>query len=408
MGVTTARRDRVPILALLTANVISQTGSTLTGVAVPWFVLVTTGSAAKTGLTGAAALLPVVLAGVFGGTLVDRVGLRRMSVVADLCSGVAVALIPIFYHTTGLAFWELLVLLFLGELCANPGGTARTALVPELAEQGNLSLERANAALGAALNMSGLLGPVLAGVLIVAVGADNVLFLDAGSFAISAGLVALLVPAVAATQDAAQERPSYLTELREGLHLLRLDRVLLPLFLAAAVVNFTVVPLVAVVLPVYARQVLGSAFELGAILSAIGAGTLIGTIAYGILAQRLPRYHTLLGALLAFALLLTGLVLLPGFAITLLLLGVAGLTVGPINPMIETMIQRRVPLELRGRIFGLLMAFASGISPLGIVIGGLLLQYTSLRLSVGLVTGLLLAVAVGLWFVPSLRQLKTA
>ena len=66
--------DRLPIIALFTANAISMVGNMLTMIAIPWFVLQTTGSAMQTGITGFFSILPVVLAGLFGGALVDRIG----------------------------------------------------------------------------------------------------------------------------------------------------------------------------------------------------------------------------------------------------------------------------------------------------------------------------------------------
>ncbi|MBA3492511.1 MAG: hypothetical protein H0T55_10660 [Rubrobacteraceae bacterium] len=96
---------RLPLLAMLSATALSVVGNSLTFVAVPWFVLQTTGSAAKTGLTGGVVTLAAVLAGFFGGPIVDRLGFKRTSVVADLASGATVAAIPLLHHTVGLAFW---------------------------------------------------------------------------------------------------------------------------------------------------------------------------------------------------------------------------------------------------------------------------------------------------------------
>ena len=76
--------DRTPIFALFGANAVSQVGNMMIMVAVPWFVLETTGSAARVGLTGAAIGVGAILAAVLGGPLVDRLGFRRASVFADL------------------------------------------------------------------------------------------------------------------------------------------------------------------------------------------------------------------------------------------------------------------------------------------------------------------------------------
>jgi hypothetical protein len=70
------QKNSLPIIALFTANAISLTGNVLTAIAVPWFVLQTTGSATRTGITGFFTVLPVVLAGFFGGTLVDKLGYK--------------------------------------------------------------------------------------------------------------------------------------------------------------------------------------------------------------------------------------------------------------------------------------------------------------------------------------------
>src|SRR3954454_21447685 len=95
----TEATNRIPVLALLGANTISLVGSQLTIVAIPWFVLITTGSAARTGLVAFCELVPSILASFFGGALVDRLGHRRASIVADLVSGATVAVIPLL-HTT--------------------------------------------------------------------------------------------------------------------------------------------------------------------------------------------------------------------------------------------------------------------------------------------------------------------
>ena len=86
-------RRRGPLVALFAANAISMAGNVAALVAIPWFVLQTTGSASRTGITAAAAIVPVVVSGIFGGTIVDRLGYRRTSIVADLAHQGATALL---------------------------------------------------------------------------------------------------------------------------------------------------------------------------------------------------------------------------------------------------------------------------------------------------------------------------
>src|SRR5690242_3403630 len=98
-----ARRP-LAVAPFLAGNTISLLGNTLTLVALPWFVLEATGSAGRTGLVGMAFALPALLAGLLGGVVIDRIGGRRMSVIADIVSGLSVAAIPVFHHTIGLPF----------------------------------------------------------------------------------------------------------------------------------------------------------------------------------------------------------------------------------------------------------------------------------------------------------------
>lgn len=101
-------KNPLPLFALFTANAISMIGNVLTALAIPWFVLQTTGSATQTGVTGSFSILPVVLAGLLGGALIDRLGYKRTSIIADLVSGITVALIPLLFFTGGLEFWQLM------------------------------------------------------------------------------------------------------------------------------------------------------------------------------------------------------------------------------------------------------------------------------------------------------------
>ena len=141
-------RRRGPLFALFAANAISMSGNVAALVAIPWFVLQTTGSAARTGVVAAAGLVPIVVSGFFGGALVDRLGYRRTSVVADLASAGAVAAIPLLHRDVGIEFWQLVVLVFLGGLLDAPGVTARASLLPDVAAAAGWSLERASGAVG--------------------------------------------------------------------------------------------------------------------------------------------------------------------------------------------------------------------------------------------------------------------
>ncbi len=385
---TTPRR--MPLVALLSANAVSTTGSAMAGVAVPWFVLETTGSAAKTGLAFAAATLGSFLSGFLGGPVVDGLGLKRSSVLTDLLSAAAVALVPLLYFTVGLAYWQLLLLVFAAECVDTPGAAARQGMLGDLAGAAKVREEKANAVAQGVRQLSNALGPPIAGALVAFIGAAGVLWLDAASFVLSAAVVGLFVSAavvgaasVTPEGEQAEDSPSgpsgYLAELSEGLRFLRNESLVFRITASSTVFQFFFGPLLGVVLAVYAKQTYGDAASLGLLAGAWGAGALVGFSLFAALGHRLPRKVALICGLLGMSLPLFALVLTPPLIFGVAALALAGLSSGPLNPLIFTLIRERTPERLLGRVFGAVFALSSAAIPLGAALAGWALEAVGLR-----------------------------
>jgi MFS family permease len=405
-GRISAGTRQLPLLALLGANVVSQIGNALTFIAIPWFVLTTTGSASQTGIAVAAGAFPVIIAGIFGGAVVDQLGYKRASVVSDLASGVTTLLIPLLSQTVGLAFWQLLALVFLGALLDAPGETARQSLFPELVERAGVDLERANTAYNATRRVAGLLGPPLAGVLIVALGPERVLWIDAGTFAISAGIVALSIPGQVAASPARAAGPrDYLREVVEGFQFLWNDRLLRTLVLTFSLGSLLAEPLYAIVLPVYAREVFGNALDLGLIFAALAAGSLVGNAVYALLAPRLSRRLILIGGFAVRACAIWILVLLPPWWVIAAAIFVSAVAFEPINPLMMTITQERVPAGFRARVFGARLALGAGTLPLGVLVYSTLLDQMPLVNTLVIFAVLNTALPLVMLVLPGLRSM---
>lgn len=404
----TEMNTRVPLFALLGANGISMVGNVLTMLAVPWFVLQTTGSAALTGLVATFTALPAIIAAFFGGTLVDRVGYKRMSVISDVMSCVTVALIPLLYQLlgAGFAFWQLLVLVFLGALLDAPGATARLSLLPDVAKIAGMRLERVNSAAQAIQRGSNLLGAPLAGFLIAFMGPSRVLWLDAASFAISALMIAALVPSPAAPEQAEKKETRYLEDLKEGLRFIRREPVIFAIVSTVMVTNFLDAPLFAVVMPVYVKQAMGSAVNLGLIIAGFGAGAMLGTIIFGAIGHRLPRHMTFALSFILLGLQFFFLALLPPLIFIILAFVMLGLASGPLNPIIMTVMQERVPAEMRGRVFGTMTAGAYLAVPLGMLLTGYMVEWTSVRTTLLIQACIYLVITLSLLINPALRRMN--
>jgi MFS family permease len=418
------RRRRLPLGALYAANAISSIGDVLTLLAIPWFVLQTTGSVAQTSVTAFCSLAAITLSAFFGSAAVDRLGYVRASVLSDLLSAVSVALIPLLYATVGLPFWALLALVFLAGLLTTPGGTARGALVPDLAQLARARMERVTAATDGVNRVARFIGAPLAGVLIVVIGTSNLLWLDAASFVVSALLIGLLVPTRAAAPAARETQAKgdgntadargdagatggYRARLGEGVGFIRRDPVVLSIVAAVMVTNLLDAGLSSVLMPAYIRQVFGSAVVLGSMVAAFGGAAFLGTVAFGAIGHRLPRRLTLgISFTLGGAPRFWTLALVPIAPLLVAVSAFAGFCLGPVNPLLDTVQYERIPAALRARVFGAITAGAMLGTPLGALLAGGLATWLGLPATL-LVFGLVYLLATGSLLVnPALRGME--
>ena len=403
------RGDRRPFLGLMTANTVSQIGNMMTAVAVPWFVLETSGSAAQVGLVSASIAIGAVLPAILGGPLVDRIGLRRASVSADVLSSITVLLIPTLHLAGVLEFWMLPILAFVLASVNAQGDTGRLALLPILAREAAVAPERANAVDRAAARSGQLVGPVLAGVLIAFIGPSNVLFVNVATFVTSAVLVLFSVPPSIERRDIELRQPSgqrYGADLAEGLRFVLSNRLVLGMVLLATVGNLLDVPLLQVVLPVYASEVFGSPTALGLLMGSFAGGALLGTIAFGVIGSRMPRRRTFLGSWLLLAVVVYGgLVLQPPLPVLVVVGLTGGLLSGPINPIILTVVQAETPPQLLGRVFGALTAVAQAGIPFGAAIIGLVIEGAGLIETIAGMGVLYVLTLTVMFTIPALRRM---
>jgi predicted MFS family arabinose efflux permease len=393
----------VSLWALFAASGISLIGNQLTAVVLPWLVLTSLGTAFDAGLVGAGVVLPGVIGAIAGGVITDRLGSRETSVLADVASAVAVAAIPVVAITTGLSVPLLALLAFAGALLDAPGATARQVLVPDLADRAGMTRERANGLFQSIDNASLLIGPLLAGMAILVLGPINALWLDAGTFVVSAVLVATLVPRVRAAPSGEE-----IGDILAGIRALGRDHVLRGLSLAAMVANAVGTPAFLVLLPALAVGVGTDAGALGFMLAAFGGGLVAGSLSAARLSARLGRRRLLA---LAFAGTGAGLLLVatgPPLLVMVAVLALAGVASGPVNPIAFTVMQERVPAAIRGRVFGAVLGGVLVAAPVGMIGFGALAEVRGpeIGLAVGGAAFVTVGLYIGLW--RSFRELDDA
>src|SRR2546430_3187298 len=165
----------------------------MTWLALPWFVLTTTGSAGKMTLVLASEAVGLVSMGLPGGTILTRLGPRWTMMIADGARAPFMLIIPLLYWSGALTFPLLLGLVFVVGALSGPYFAAQRTLVPELVGEAENVVGKANVFLQSAQRVTMLLGPAVAGVLIAWVGAPSVLVIDAATYVVSFVLVGAFV-----------------------------------------------------------------------------------------------------------------------------------------------------------------------------------------------------------------------
>lgn len=406
-----AKVRRVPLYTLFITGLISVTGDAMAAIAIPWFVLETTGSTVQTGIAAFFSVMPIVIGMSFGGTLVDRIGYKQASVIADFASGLTILLIPLLHITVGLAFWQLLLLVFIGNLLDAPGRSARRSMLPELAEQAGMSLERATGLAESLQRATTMIGAPIAGLLIASVGANGVLLLDGATFFISALGILLLIPAHLIVKNEEATESTYWQDLRSGYRFVQKDGVILAIIITVMITNMIDYSMSAVTYPVYMRTLFGAeqgATLFGILVGIFGAAALISGLVFSWLGERISNQRFLL-SLLFFLLSARFLffAILPPFWVLVLVSITGGILAGPLNPILSVVMYRRIPDHMRGRVFGILSAGVLIAMPIGGVLGGYLLEWFSLQTVLILYAVIYFLTTSSLFFNRSLHGMDT-
>jgi MFS family permease len=381
---------------------ISYLGDQFTVIALLWFVLQLTGSGAAVGLVILCFDLPGVVTGAILGRMLDRYQPRLVMGIDNLARAALIAAIPTLRALGSLQIWQVFVLALLaGSLSPATTAGIRT-FVPHVVD--DAALDRANALTATSLQFSYLVGPVAAGFAVATWGGPWALFIDAGSFLLM-GLLLLTLPAITRARPLTQHADS---NRWLGFGALFSLPYVPAITLLSLVFFFSYGPL-ETALPVYSEQILhANADGYGLLWSGFGVGAFAGVLTLTRLSQRwrpsiaLPLIAVLWGALLC------PLYFIRELPLAMVFLGVAGASWAPYTPMETTLLQRLVPPEIRGQVFGARHSLVVAAAPLGAAFGGVLLQYVSAPLVIA-ISGLACIVAgLGGLVSPSLRQLAAA
>jgi len=396
----------LPYLLVALSNITSVISGSMVFSALPWLSLEITGSAASAGALVALTSIPGIFFGPILGTLIDRIGRRISGFISEVLTALTILLIPVVHSSIEISF-ALLVLLALGRAIVSPASsTARKSIIPDVAGPAGLSLERANSIHEAVFATGFAIGPAVAALFIGLIGPFDVFYVVAFFSALSATAL-FLVKTAEARGDGISETGSLLQDTILGAKtILKTPAVLLGMGFVMTLAMIYL-PTEMVVLPAHFNA-LDNAEGLGLLISTMAGASVVGALLFERL-QKTFKYSTILkfGFIgLGSSVLLMS--LLPPFWVMLILGAVLGFSWGPLMPMLNTVIQRVIPENMRGRVFGIEMTSWGAGPTLTAVVVGIAVDGVGVQPVYFVLAVIVLALSVFVSFNKSNKQLDAA
>ena len=395
-----------PYIFVELSNITSVAANSMVFIALPWLALELTGSAASAGALVALTSIPGLFFGPILGTLIDRIGRRISGYVSEALAALTILMIPIVHAFVEITI-VLLVLLAVSRAVVSPAGvTARKSIIPDVAAPAGLSLERANSIHEAVFATGFAIGPAVGALFIGLIGPFDVFIVVAIFSAISA-VAMFLVRTPESRGDGVSETGSLIKDTILGARtILKTPAVLLGMGFVMTLAMIYL-PTEMVVLPAHFNKI-DNAEGLGILISTMAGASVVGALLFERLQKRF-RYSTILkfGFIgLGSSVLLMS--LLPPFWILLVLGAVLGFSWGPLMPMLNTVIQRVVPENMRGRVFGIEMTIWGAGPTLTAVAVGLAVDGVGVQPVYFFLASIVLALAVFITFNKANKYLDAA
>jgi MFS family permease len=377
------------------AALVSNLGSWMQTVALGVLVYTHTGSAGAgwAGLVAAAGFVPIGLLAPVGGALADRLDRRRWLILTTLAETMFAVILAVLAGTHHDPPWALVLLSFLGGASGAIGFPAYQAMVPDLVP--NEDLLGAVSLSSAQYNLGRVIGPALAGLILLTQNYAIVFAVNAASF--GAVVIALLLVHLPKPVPVTGNL-SMIQRIVEGARAARAEPGCRSAILSIAVVALLASPFIALV-PAMAHVVRPVGWSLAlttaVLITAQGVGAVAGALALPGLAERFGRFSVLRAALFAVPVLLCGYGLAPSLAWAVPAFVAVGAGYICVLSGLNTVVQLRAPVATRGRILSIYMMALGLVYPVGAVIQGRLANTHGIR-EVTIATALALLAVVTL------------
>jgi MFS family permease len=380
---------------------VSNLGGWMQVVGQNWLVLALTGSPFLLGLVSFIANLPMLVLSLVGGVVADRSSRKTVLLVTQNCQALLMLIMAILSFLNIINIWMIIVIVFLLGIVQAFNSPAYQTIMLDLVQKKDLM--NAIALNSFQFNLTRIIGPGIAGILVSVVGVAACFFINSLSFmAVVAALLMVRLPAPVPILI----KRSVFQEIQESLNYLRRDTGLSGLLIVASLFSFFVFPYLTL-LPVFVQKVFkGGPGDYGILLSAVGVGALISALMVANISERLQHKSRFMNwgmLVMIIGLLLFG--LSSNFILTMVALAFAGGAMVAVNTTMNTIVQSTVPEELRGRILSVWTLCTVGFMPLGNLQSGIVAEQWGAPTSI-IVNTILFVIITGIVFllIPKMRR----
>ena len=398
--------SRRPLYLLEGANALSGLSNAIAIITIPWLIFERTGSATQAGIVVAASAIPGIFISPFVGALIDHYGRKRVSIGSDLMSALSVMLFPIWDSLFGLTFASIAAFAVLGAAFDPAGYTARKSLIPDVAKASNTSMDKLNSWHEAVFSGGWVLGPAIGAIAISLVGAANSMWIVFVAFILAIILISMLHVGDLGLEHREEigDQEKFWTSTLRGLQVLKSDKAMYYLTLSIVFLAMVYLPTESVVLPKYFSDI-DDPRGYGYVLSSMAAGGIATTLAYPKLVKHFKKRTIVIGALAATSFAMIPMTFFPPIGLFVLAGFLLGLGWGPMNPLMNSVVQQLVAPHIQGRVFGVQTSLFYASGPIGMVVTGVSVDAFGVRPVYIAAVSILIVFQLFIMLLPDLRDL---
>ena len=398
--------SRRPLYLLEGANALSGLSNAIAIITVPWLIFERTGSATQAGIVVAASAIPGIIISPFVGALIDHYGRKRVSIGSDLLSALSVMLFPIWDSLFGLTFASIATFAVLGAAFDPAGYTARKSLIPDVAKASNTSMDKLNSWHEAVFSGGWALGPAIGAIAISLVGAANSMWIVFVAFILAIILISMLHVGDLGLEhrEEINDQEKFWSSTLRGLQVLKSDKAMYYLTISIVFLTMVYLPTESIILPKYFSDI-DDPRGLGYVLSSMAAGSIATTLAYPKLVKHFKKRSIVIGSLAATSLAMIPMTLFPPIGLFVLAGFLLGLGWGPMNPLMNSVVQQRVAPHIQGRVFGVQTSLFYASGPIGMFVTGVSVDAFGVRPVYIAAVSILIVFQLFIMFLPDLHDL---